>query len=149
MGMELINGLVINLIYLLFPLTMYTIYISYITSFSKEEKDIYLDLALFSSLFLILKFGSSNYLISSLLFINMPLLIAYIKNRKITALLISSILIFNDMLLNIPFIYVFLEYIMYFIIYIIFEYKNIDKIIYLPEVCGTANSFYKEFCTKF
>lgn len=131
MGMDLINGLITNLIYLLFPLMLYTIYISYIITFNEDEKDIYLDLALFTSLILMMRFANKNE-ISQLMLMNIPLLIAFLKDKKLTALIISFLLIYYlSINPKIDIKYIFIEYLSYYIIYLIFDYKKIDKSKYM------------------
>lgn len=129
--MDLINGLITNLIYLLFPLMLYTIYISYITTFNEDEKDIYLDLSLFTSLILMMRFADKDE-ISQLMLMNIPLLIAFLKDKKLTALIISFLLIYYlSINPKIDIKYTFIEYLSYYIIYLIFTYKKIDKSKYM------------------
>ena len=129
--MDLINGLITNLIYLLFPLMLYTIYISYIITFNEDEKDIYLDLALFTSLILMIRFADKNE-ISQLMLMNIPLLVAFLKDKKLTALIISFLLIYYlSINPKIDIKYTFIEYLSYYIIYLIFDYKKIDKSKYM------------------
>ncbi len=124
--MSIIDGVIINIVFLFFPLTLYTIYISYINTFHKEEKNIYLDFTIFTSLFLIIRYGSTKYTLSILLFINIPLLIAYLKDRKKVAILISLVLIYyNKIFLNISIYYTLIEYTLYFYIYIIVKRKKV------------------------
>lgn len=126
--MSIIDGVVLNIIFILFPLTIYTIYLSYLTAFHKEEKEIYLDFALISSIFLLIRYTNSKYLISSLMFINVPLLTAYIKNRKNMSIILSVVIAtYIGYYLNIHIYYILIEYLIYFLIYNLVVIKKADK----------------------
>lgn len=114
--MQLLDGMVENAIYLLFPILAYLIYVSYIRNLDKDEKDIFLEFALFTSLFLMIRYGKGeNYLYNMALF-NVPVLIAYLKKKNIIAILLSFILIlFYYETTDIHIGIFILEYFLYFI----------------------------------
>ena len=141
--MHFVDSMIMNIILLLFPLTVYSVYMSYTNLFNKEEKNVYLDLALLTSLFLIIR--NSQILIITLLFINIPLLIAYLKKRNISIIVLSFIILYYHYLnLNILFYYFILEYIIYFIIYIIIRNKKINNSVYL-NIFISIKSFLLSF----
>ena len=72
----------INIIILLFPLTCYIIYLGqnkYSSRKDKQNKDLFLDLALLTSLYLYIKYviNTNNY--NMIILMNIPLLISIIK----------------------------------------------------------------------
>ena len=114
--MSIFESLIINLIFLLFPFLIYGIYISY--SNNPKEQKLFFDLACFSSMFLIIRYSPNNDTIANLVFINFPLLIAFLKNRNALIILLSLITIYYyHLILRIPIIFVVIEYSIYLIIY--------------------------------
>lgn len=114
--MSIFESLVINLIFLLFPFLFYGIYINYRNN-TKEEKLIF-DLAIFSSMFLIIRYTGMKNTIANLIFINFPLLIAFMKKRSLLVVLLSFVTIYYyHLVLNTPIFYGVIEYSIYISIY--------------------------------
>ena len=114
--MYIIEDVVLNLIFILFPLTLYLIYKVYINNMDLEEKTLLLETALFSSLYLSIKFGITINVIFPMILFNIPLMISYYKKRRIAQALISIILIlYYNMQLNINIWFLIIEYLLYFI----------------------------------
>lgn len=114
--MSIFESLIINLIFLLFPFLIYEIYVNYINNV-KEQK-LFFDLACFSSMFLIIRYSSSKDSIANLVFINFPLLIAFLKNRHTLIVLLSLITIYYyHLVLNTPIVFGIIEYSIYLAIY--------------------------------
>ena len=114
--MSIFESLVINLIFLLFPFLFYGIYINYRNN-TKEEKLIF-DLAIFSSMFLIIRYTGMKNTIANLIFINFPLLIAFMKKRSLLVVLLSFVKIYYyHLVLNTPIFYGVIEYSIYILIY--------------------------------
>lgn len=85
----------INLYYVIliaFPYSLYLFYLAYSKDFTKEERSFFLDLAIFSSFYIILRFQINDKGYMGLIFLNIPILIAYITNHKISALFITLLL---------------------------------------------------------
>lgn len=117
--MIIVENLVLLSILLTFPLTIYLIYIAYINNMDLKEKNLFLDFALLSSLFLMAKY-SMNKSLYFILFYNIPLLIAYLRKKKITSIIISLIIIyFYNSYSNIPILITIIEYIVYYISYLL------------------------------
>lgn len=116
--MFLLDGIVKNMVYLLFPILVYLIYVAYIRNLDRDEKNIFLELALYSSLFFMIKYGDNNNYLYNMALFNIPLLIAYLKKRKVAAVLISIILIcFYYKTTEIHIGILLIEYILYFVNY--------------------------------
>lgn len=110
--MNIVDTLIVNIIYIIFPLLCYLFYVSYNETFSKKDNSIFLEIALFTSTYLCIKFGS----IYIMLF-NIPLLISYRKNRKILSLVLSNIIIYYMIIVNkMNVIYILIEYSFYYIL---------------------------------
>lgn len=133
--MSIFESLITNLIFLLFPFLLYAIYMSYKNN-TKEEK-IVLDLAIFSSMFLMIRYTGEEESVASLILINFPLLIAYMKRRTLLIILLSIVTIYYYYLvLNIPVIYEIIEYSIYLIIYLILLKKHSKNNILLNSFIG-------------
>lgn len=114
--MSIFEYLIINLIFLLFPFLIYEIYVNY--SNNVKEQKLFFDLACFSSMFLIIRYSSSKDSIANLVFINFPLLIAFLKNRHTLIVLLSLITIYYyHLVLNTPIVFGIIEYSIYLAIY--------------------------------
>ncbi len=126
--MNFVEAIVLDIVLLLFPLLIYLIYLAYKENFEQKEKSLFLELALFSSLYLIMRFGivqKEGYL---LILYNIPLLISYFKTRKITPIILSVILIWHYVaVLHFNFLFVFLEYVIYYGVYVYILQKKMTK----------------------
>ena len=80
--MGYIEDLLLCSIYFLFPILIYYFYIAYNKKFDNRENNLIFGFALYSSLFLIIFKGSSDFPRTALLMGNIPIILAYIKNRK-------------------------------------------------------------------
>ena len=124
--MSIFESLIVNLIYLLFPFLIYGIYMSY--SKRMKEENLIFDLAIFSSMFLIIRYSSEKNCIANLIFINFPLLIAILKKRTILVIILSVITVYYyHIILHTPLIYGIIEYSIYIILYFYMEKKKKEK----------------------
>ncbi len=127
--MTIFGGIIINTTYILFPLTIYLIYSAYTKNLDIKEKIIVLELALYSSLYMLIRYGVMFKTIYPALLFNIPLLISFIKNKKITAIIISIILIiFNYTRFHFSIGLLIVEYTLYLFFYFIL--KNQDRKIF-------------------
>ena len=118
--MNIFEILILNSICLTFPLVLYLLYQIYGKTLSKEKNELYLDVALISSFYLITQYGVSNQNYISLLLLNVPLVIAYAKNRKLSIIFLSLMtVIYYNQHLSFSIIFLMIEYIIYFLIYLI------------------------------
>ena len=86
--MTIIESLLINSIFILFPLFCYFLFVTGERQLNKRTCDILFDMALFTSLYLIFKIDMP-YVQVEVMFVTIPLLISYLKDKKITALILS------------------------------------------------------------
>ena len=114
--MSIFESIIINLIFLLFPFLFYAIAISYRNNI-KEEK-LLLDIAIFSSMFLLIRYTEEKASIASLIFINFPLIIAFMKKRNLLVIILAIITVcYYHLILGLPMIYGIIEYSIYLIVY--------------------------------
>lgn len=127
--METFKILMLDTIYLAFPIVLYLLYQVYSKTLNKEKNELYLDIALISSFYLITQYGLSNqYFISSIL-LNIPLFIAYIKKREISIVFLSIMtVVYYSSEFEIALIFLVIEYILYFIVYLFIMNKDNLKV---------------------
>lgn len=116
--MPIFENLFLLCVLLFFPLTCYLIYITYISNMDIKEKNLFLDICLITSLFLIVRYveDKSIYVV---LFYNIPLLLSYIKKRTTTSIFLSFVIVLlYSNYTSIPFFILIIEYSLYFIIYL-------------------------------
>lgn len=161
--MSITEMILFNIILINFPLMIYLFFLAYTKKFSVEERNLFLDIALLSSVYLAIRYQKIDSSYMSMILINVPLLIAYLKNRKLSIFILSTIIIFiykgvfnwNPFILGI-------EYLIYYFITIIilkkrsrdnYLYTNllliIKLIIFTYFILKTNNNFtnfFKLFC---
>lgn len=116
--MQIINEIILDMICILFPLTVYIIFLAYFRNKDEKKKEIFLEIALYSSMYLLIKFSKGRLLIYPMIILNMPLLISYLKTNRRVSFIISIILIIYYYInkdVNISIIYLIVEYLIYFI----------------------------------
>lgn len=113
--MNIINTLVVNIIYIIFPLLCYLFYVSFNESFSKKNNLLFLEIALFTSVYLCIEFGNPYVML-----FNIPLLLSYRKKRNYCSVVLSMIIAYYCIVnLHFSFVYVILEYALYYILYLL------------------------------
>ena len=124
--MSILGGVITNTIYILFPLSVYLIYQAYTRNIDNKEKNYFLELALFSSLYMLIRYGVLFKTLYPALLFSIPLLISYIKDKKLTAMIISvTLILFNYYIFHFSIYVLIFEYLAYYISYkITTNYKN-------------------------
>lgn len=127
--MELFEDMLLNGMCLLFPLSIYIIFIAYFRNQDKHSKEIFLVIALYSSIYLLMKFGSDRIFIYPMILFNVPLLVAYLKKKNKVAIMISIVLIFYYHYgMKMDLIHLILEYLLYYITYNYLSFRRKDSI---------------------
>ena len=123
--MPIFENIFLLCVFLFFPLTCYLLYITHLSNMDLKVKNVVLDISLITSLFLIIRY-INNKSIYILLFYNIPLLLAYLKRKNLTAIFISIVIVyFYNYYTSIPLIILILEYSLYFAIYLyVSKYKK-------------------------
>ena len=119
--MDLFEGTLLNLMCISFPLLIYIICTIYIKNLDRKMNYIILDIALYSSVYLLIKFGT-NVFIYPLLLLNIPLLIAALRKRMHSVIILSILLVlYYRYATGIEILYLALEYVIYFIGYLVYS----------------------------
>ena len=116
--MVFIDEIFLETMCLLFPISIYIIVTAYFRNQKCNRQDVLLEITLYSSIYLLIKYGCETNLIYPLILLNIPLLVAYLKGKSRIALTISLILIiYFAKHTHIDIIYLIIEYAIYFITY--------------------------------
>lgn len=119
--MNLFENVLLDVMLILFPMILYLLYNAYNEVYNLRKSDLCLDFAIITSFYLVLTFRPDNYSYPYLM-MNVPLSLAYLKDRRKSILAISLlcilILSFNY---EISFIYFMFEYLIYFVLYKIMD----------------------------
>ena len=70
--MNVFETIIFYLVFIVFPLTLWLLYQAYSKTMNKEKSNIFLDFALFSSMYLIVKFGIDQTTKLPILLFNVP-----------------------------------------------------------------------------
>ncbi len=123
--MDLFETIMINVIFIIFPLVFCLLYQSYNQTLNKEKSDLFLDFALISSFYLILRFGLKMSIQPPILLFNIPLVLAYLKKRNANIILLSICIIsYYSFYFKIPLSFLILEYVIYYVIYQLWNKKK-------------------------
>lgn len=107
----------ISVILILFPLTCYIVYLGQYNSTNDKKINLYLDLSLYTSLYLYIKYADSINDYSMIILINIPFLISIIKNRRITTIILSIFIVgMYHIYCGYDIVYLLSEYILYYLL---------------------------------
>ncbi len=116
--MNLFEGIFLNTMLLLFPLTIYLLYLVYTKTIDKKENVMWLQLTLLTSFYCIYKYGANIVDFIPIFLISFSLVLAYTKKCPLCALIISALLIFYHYHYGYNLPLLLFEYVIYFIIYL-------------------------------
>lgn len=120
--MNIFETILFTVILISYPLLVYTFYLAYNKNIGKEENQLFLDFSLITSFYFVIKFSNNNY--SSLILLNVILLIAYYKKRILSVFLISLFLIlYYSSIKFLPLHFLILQYLLTCIFYFCFKRK--------------------------
>ena len=150
--MDIFDIVILNIIYIMFPIMIYLIYVAYIHNLNKKRKEVLFQVVIFSMLYFTMKFGFPLLKNTPLLVINIPLLIAFIYN-SVFSIITTLIIVICFYSIDTPFILVLIEYLC-IIIYYLINKKNLNKYkfsIFISLTIGvfmTINIFLKYFTSN-
>ena len=125
--MKILNDAVLNIVLMMFPLLVYFIYNCYRELKCEKYNSILLNLSLFTAIYLCLKYGKLELNNQLLLFLNIPILVAYIRKQQKVGITLSIIVLLYSYYINYQTISIMtIKFISYLIIYIIGKRKNIN-----------------------
>ncbi len=110
-----LENIFVVIIYLFFPFLVYLVILSYTTNYSFERNNFYLTLSLFSTTFLVLRYGDIG--LYSYLLYSIPILISFLTNKYKSAILLSIILAIYFLSLDISIYLLVIENFLYFLFY--------------------------------
>lgn len=127
MEITIFKDIILNIIFITFPLLLYLLLSIYKDNISKNCNDSILKLALLTSLYLCLRFGIITSNNKILLFCNIPIVISFIKKKPFFAFSLSLINIIycyqiSELLLAVTFI----KYFSYFVLYLFANKKKLS-----------------------
>ena len=120
--MNLFDNIILNIIILLFPLIICILYDRYNKIYNLKKSNLFEDFAIITSFYFILKYNNDS--IALYLLMNLPLVLAYLKNKICSILLISisCCLILSTHYYSLSILFI-MEYIIYYLMYIIIKNK--------------------------
>lgn len=124
--MNMMRDVLLNLILMVFPILVYFIYNCYRELKCEKYNHLLLDVSLVSSLYLCFKYGNVQDNALGLLFCNLPVVVAYLKNQPSVAVLLSLIVIlYSYFIFHLSVIFLILKFICYFILYAVGRKRKI------------------------
>ena len=130
----MINLIILNIIYISFPLMIYFLYVIFIIIKNEKEGILFLEISLFSSLSLSLKYGNLFQDERLLILCNIPIIISYVKKKNFLGIILSLVIvIYTYITIKSSIIYVMIiKYIIYYVIALLAnkskKYRLIDLI---------------------
>ena len=122
--MEYLKLVLLDVMCLILPLSLYLIYVAYIKTKEKEEDKSYFSFAIIISLLLLITYDDLN-VFSTNMFFGIPLLISYLSKRDKLSIMISVILIFFfNNIYGVSYIILSVFYISYYLLYRILKSKK-------------------------
>jgi len=146
MDISTIEDIILNLILILFPIFVYLVLVCYRCEESNSKmKNILLNIALLTSLYLCLKYGSNNENNKIMLFCNIPIVIAYMKKQTKFGIMLSIINIaYCYFVNNSIMIIILIKYITYLILYFCAEKKKLSSGSFILSV-AVLQGFFLSF----
>lgn len=141
--MDILHVVLMDVILLVFPLIFNLFFCMYSKDLNKDQSKAILDFALLSSLYLLISYNGIENNISLLLLFNVPLIIAYMKQRLFVAIIISIIIVCIYYTFDFNIIIFILEYVSFYLIYL-FTLKN-GKFLLLYFISKTIFSLITYF----
>ena len=117
--MTMFDSIFLNILYVMFPFVLYLFYLAYRKDKDKKEDELAFTIVIFTSLYLVIKFGSALFPDIPILIVNLPLLMAYYRKNNISIIAASIAVIgyyfnyYDNYLLII-----ILGYVIYYVIYL-------------------------------
>lgn len=115
---------ILNITILFLPLSMYLLNISYNHNYKMKHDKVFLSITLIIQVVLFMLFKDYS---KSLILINIPLLISFLKRKELTSIILEILIGFYYIaFFNYNIYFIFFEYVLYFVIYLIINRKVMD-----------------------
>lgn len=126
--MNIFETIIVDVIFAITPLSFYLFYLIFQRNTEQKENNLFLDIALLSSLYCLLRFSPNDMMNSKVILLNIPLLLAFMKRRTMIIFLISIVIsFFSGEYFTMPWFYFLVEYLCYFGLYYWMNYKKLRK----------------------
>jgi len=145
--MSFFDTLILDIIFILLPFSLILIFKGYTDNIKKVKQESLIDIANFSSIFLLIKY--CNYETTyGLLIVNIPFIISLLYKRKKASIVLALIMIIFYYLNGYNLDVITIEYLIYLLIFIIMARKNnsLNKILgtflFVKGISLTIENFY-------
>lgn len=118
------NEAFINFTWVLLPIVIYLIYEVYTENINKNKDDLVLGFCLFSSLYFMFRFGTfDNVYVMNIVF-DYVVLLLYVKEKRVSSVIISLFIIFIYYFLNLNFYVIFFKFLTYLLFSFLFKSRK-------------------------
>lgn len=122
--MSFFDATLINVIFILFLVSIYLIFVLYSKDIKQSSKNKLLDIICISMMYPIIKYSLYNKSIGTIFFLNLPLIILYLKKRNISSIIVSLIIIiYYTYFYHFSIFFLFCEYLVYFVLFDLYKNK--------------------------
>ena len=146
----MINLIILNIIYISFPLMIYFLYVIYKNIKNEKEGNLFLAISLFTSLSLSLKYGNVFKDERLLILCNIPIIIAYVKKKNFLGIILSMVIViytYTTIKSNIIYVMI-IKYVIYYVIALLAnkskKYRLIDLVAIVQGFMLSFEYFFKK-----
>lgn len=144
MELHIMKDIILNMILITFPILIYLVLVSYSEEI-KIKKDTLLTITLITSLYLCLKYVQDEVNTKILLFCNIPIVIAYMKNKPILGVFLSVVnILYSHFILEIDILITIIKYISYLVLYLCAKKKKLSNSSFILSV-AVIQAFFLSF----
>lgn len=144
MELHIMKDIILNMILITFPILIYLVLVSYSEEI-KIKKDTLLTITLITSLYLCLKYVQDEVNTKILLFCNIPIVIAYMKNKPVLGVFLSvANILYSHFILEIDILITIIKYISYLILYLCAKKKKLSNSSFILSV-AVIQAFFLSF----
>lgn len=144
MELHVMKDIILNMILITFPILIYLVLVSYNEEI-KIKKDTLLTIALITSLYLCLKYVQDEVNTKILLFCNIPIVIAYMKNKPVLGVFLSvANILYSHFILEIDILITIIKYISYLVLYLCAKKKKLSNSSFILSV-AVIQAFFLSF----
>lgn len=144
MELHIMKDIILNMILITFPILIYFVLVSYNEEI-KIKKDTLLTITLITSLYLCLKYVQDEVNTKILLFCNIPIVIAYMKNKPVLGVFLSvTNILYSHFILEIDILITIIKYISYLVLYLCAKKKKLSNSSFILSV-AVIQAFFLSF----
>lgn len=127
MNLVAVEDIILSIILIVFPLLVYLVLVCYKEEISTSYDNLLLNITLFTSLYLCLRFSITLDSSEMLLFCNIPIVIAYMKKKSSSAVVLSLInIIYCYLMFKGLFLITTIKYLSYLVLYLCANKKRLS-----------------------